>query len=259
MNTNKSGWINQAAVRFRSEVMMMAGGAKAPKLTTWRSYKFGPTYKEGLDWRACCPKCFGQGELDPDATFVREDVRGRGHICFACQGRGWFSLPSPTIYKEFLVVWGMDKVSQGKVNEVERVFQSEVLYVNSLVEKGETEENLQWELEVLPFWAWALRRCEKVKEGEPFFTSPVPQKLQKAYERVIARAILNSPAENTEPPQNGMNEEGGEVTSQEPNLEPSYNQQYSNEYYQELAEAAAERQINNELMVDKLARLLGLS
>lgn len=175
MNMKKSGWRNQRMMNLKMDVTRMANAIKPIKLGgyTLRGMKMGPTYKDGANWRAICIKCCGEGNLDPSQVpfNVKEiDVRGRIDVCFACDGKGNFPIPSPVVYKEFIVLWIMGKVEEEKFEEIARVGNSEIEYITNLG-RNHGWEAIPYEIELGNFWRWVQRRLEAVNEGAPFFTS----------------------------------------------------------------------------------------
>lgn len=184
MRLNNSGYVNQRMANLKMDVVRMAHGIKPLKLGgyTLRAMKMGPTFLDNNDWRAVCIKCSGAGHLNPEEVNyeVKEiDVRGRIDVCFACDGKGWFPIPQPTTYKEFLTLWLMEKVEQGKWEEIDRVCDSEMTYITNLG-REHGWESVPYEVEVGKFWRWVERRMDAVDEGAPFFTS-IPNKIIDRY------------------------------------------------------------------------------
>lgn len=188
----ESPYRNLRMFNLRMDVAKMANGITPPVLRgyTMRAMKMGPSFQErNGDWRACCMKCQGAGRLDPNGVPYRVkhiDVRGRVDVCFSCDGKGFFPVPKPELYKEFLTLWLMEKVSEEKWKEILLVAESEVGYLEEmiLISRESAEDAPDgYEVQVLPFWLWVLRRLESVSQGGPFFTS-LDKKFQDRFNRL---------------------------------------------------------------------------
>lgn len=189
----QSAYKNLRMTNLRVDITMMANGVRPVVLRgyTMRAMKMGPSYKEGHDWRALCMRCNGEGTLDPTEVPFKVkhvDVRGRLDVCFSCDGKGLFPLPKPELYKEFLILWLMEKVEQGGYEEILTVAESEFQYLDETLQLYfESAEDVPqgYEAELLPFWEWVLRRLDAVKKGAPFFTS-LDKKYVDRYNRLHA-------------------------------------------------------------------------
>lgn len=131
----KSGFINHKLIHIKMDLTKMANGVEAVTLRgyTIRSLSaprnvmcFTVVEEQGKgNWRGQCSKCQGEGDLTGHGMVVRDDILGRGNICFACQGRGWFVLPKPEVYRDVVALWILDRFMADEDVQIAKLCNSE--------------------------------------------------------------------------------------------------------------------------------------
>ena len=125
---SKSGFINNKLIHLKMDLTKMANGIEPVTLRgyTMRSLGLSVIEEQGKgNWRGMCQKCQGEGDLTGHGMILRDDILGRGNICFACQGRGWFVLPKPEVYRDVVAMWILDRFMADEDDQIAKLCNSE--------------------------------------------------------------------------------------------------------------------------------------
>lgn len=143
-----SGYANRVMMTLRAHINKMNQGLITPSLRgyTIRSLKWPGTLQDGKSWRAVCNRCKGEGVIYENWA---KEVEWSGKTdCFACPNhQGWFALPQPEQYIEFLNWWVFYMLQEGREKEIYRVMESEIQWISD----GDQEDD-PWSFIILGFW-----------------------------------------------------------------------------------------------------------
>jgi hypothetical protein len=125
---SRSGYINHTMLGLKVTMGRKAAGLEPISLRgfTIRSLKIQRVVEDGRSYRCVCNKCRGHKYLNPETDWVRDDINGRGYVCFACQGKGSFGLPQPEIYRDAVGLWILDAHLRDAYPQIQRLMTSEL-------------------------------------------------------------------------------------------------------------------------------------
>lgn len=171
-NLSRSGYINHTMLGLRVTMARKVAGLEPISLRgyTIRSLKIIDVEEQGKgSWRCICNKCKGQKHLNPETDWVRDDINGRGYVCFSCQGRGSFVLPRPEVYRDAVALWILEAHFRGAYDQIWRLMHSELQTPGI---------NLPYFSPVKELWTMvmfrALEGMDAVQEGDEVFERLLP-------------------------------------------------------------------------------------